>query len=533
MNSMRLRFFCFALALSCVACLTAEVRRQAPDCDLVLFSFDTESLPWHENLKLTLEHPRKFPGNPVLKPGAFDSIDGYGALLYGTVLHIDGKFRMWYIAWPQPDSSFPFDTDGYRPIAYAESTDGKHWVKPNLGLVEFRGNKSNNIVSIEPAIEPYARPDDFVAVLYDVDDPDASRRYKMAYIVEDKPRVIHSTATAVSPDGIHWKLVNKEPFTRGHFENTSLIRYNGLYYLAGQAIPPWSGEQFDGSPAGRTMRVFFSADFQHWSAARAEGFSRPNYVTKPEGHGEEAHMGAGLWNRGNVILGIYGRWHGGSIVGKTSHLDGLTMDLGLLISNDAIHYREPIPDFTLMSAGGYGDWDQYSLLQANAFCNTETETYIWYTNWDASQPWPLPALPTRVANPTPNSVGLATLPRDRFGYVQKEILALPTRGTKAPLLPRYGEILSRSILLERPARVFVNVDDVSDANRLEINLVNDAEQPLAGYSAEINECSLKGQVRWKDGKSAPAGQPFRIRVRWPEGQGNPKLYAIYVERGNT
>jgi len=30
-------------------------------------------------------------------------------------------------------------------ICYAESGDGIHWKKPNLGLHEFRGSKDNNI----------------------------------------------------------------------------------------------------------------------------------------------------------------------------------------------------------------------------------------------------------------------------------------------------------------------------------------------------------------------------------------------------
>ena len=321
--------------------------------------------------------------------------------------------------------------------------------------------------------------------------------------------MIHSTATAVSRDGLHWNLVNKEPFTRGHFENTSLIRYNGLYYMAGQAIPPWSGEQFDGSPVGRTSRVFFSQDFLHWSGARAEAFSRPNYVTQPEGRGEEAHMGAGLWNRGNVILGLYGRWHGGTVTAKRSRLDGLT---------------------NFMSPGGYGDWDQFTLLQADAYYNTATETYIWYSNADFHVPTPMPALPAHVENKTPCSVGLAILPRDRFGYVQKEIVALPARGTKAPLLPRYGEILSRSILLDQASEVYVNVDDAAPQAKLQIDLVNDTERTLPGYAADITESSFQTPIHWGGGKKAPAGQPFRIRVRWPEGGANPKLYAIYVQR---
>lgn len=45
-------------------------------------------------------------------------------------------------------------------------------------------------------------------MLYDVDHPDPARRYKMAYIVEDYVRKFPTTATAVSPDGLRWKLVN-------------------------------------------------------------------------------------------------------------------------------------------------------------------------------------------------------------------------------------------------------------------------------------------------------------------------------------
>src|SRR5207249_11190820 len=142
----------------------------------------------------------------------------------------------WYLASPRTDSRIPGDVERngwpyYRPIAYAESTDGIHWERPNLGLVEFRGAKKNNLVQIEPATEPYARPMDFVAVFYEPEDPDPGRRFKMAYIV--RIRGSCSTATAVSPDGLRWKLVNTESFTKGHFENTGLIKFDGLYYLSG------------------------------------------------------------------------------------------------------------------------------------------------------------------------------------------------------------------------------------------------------------------------------------------------------------
>ena len=249
----------------------------ASDADeLVFFSFDDQSLPWRDNLKLTLERPERYPGNPVLTAGPPGSVDTNGVLMYGTVFEDGGKLRMWYIAQPQPETKFKQDTFApHRPVAYAESSDGIHWERPNLGLVEFRGSKQNNLVSIEPADHPFAVANDFVSVLKDQTDPDPARRYKMVYIAY-LPKLKHSTSvTAVSPDGLRWRLASTDEFTKGHFENTSLIRFDGLYYVAGQNLGRAGGHLPDGLDAGRAMTAFFSPDFQHWSSGRALSFFRP------------------------------------------------------------------------------------------------------------------------------------------------------------------------------------------------------------------------------------------------------------------
>ena len=106
-------------------------------------------------------------------------------------------------------------------------------------------------------------------------------------------------------------------------------------------------------------------------------------------------MGAGLWNRGNVILGVYGRWYGETITGKPVRLGGLKMDLGLVVSNDAIHYREPVRDFLFIERGSPADWDSEALLQGNAFANVGGQTLIWYSHWYTSLAYPLPPLPAK------------------------------------------------------------------------------------------------------------------------------------------
>jgi hypothetical protein len=41
-------------------------------------------------------HPaRKFPGNPVLRPT--EPWEGGGAIVYGSVLWDEGRYRMWYL----------------------------------------------------------------------------------------------------------------------------------------------------------------------------------------------------------------------------------------------------------------------------------------------------------------------------------------------------------------------------------------------------------------------------------------------------
>ena len=54
-----------------------------------------------------------------------------------VVIKDESGYRMWYRTnYNAP----PFYT------GYAESDDGMRWTKPSLGLVEFRGEKNNNLV---------------------------------------------------------------------------------------------------------------------------------------------------------------------------------------------------------------------------------------------------------------------------------------------------------------------------------------------------------------------------------------------------
>lgn len=74
---------------------------------------------------------------PVLRP---DSLaDAKGLSIYGSVLQEGGTYRMWYQAMPATWNG----VDDMASIAYAESEDGIHWRKPNLGQVELDSQPTN------------------------------------------------------------------------------------------------------------------------------------------------------------------------------------------------------------------------------------------------------------------------------------------------------------------------------------------------------------------------------------------------------
>lgn len=495
--------------------------------DTMLFAFDDVSIPWQHNLKLTLVQAEKHPTNPVLRCGPEGSPDHGHAVLYGTVLHEGGRFRMWYLAMSQTRFDGTQAPGWWRPMCYAESADGVHWTKPELGLVEFNGNRRNNICLIEGEPQSLTLVNDFLSVLHDAADPDPARRFKCAYIAHPpyddirggmssigaKERRVAAFVCATSADGLKWKIVGDRPANAQgeRFEVTSLYRFGDFYYATGQLISPWTWRP-DGSDAGRVMLAYRSPDFITWSKAKAFAFARPGQLTNPAMIGQQTHMGAGLWNRGNVLVGLYGMWQDGPKEKPkgSSHLWGTRIDLGLVVSNDGIHFREPVPDFKVIARGNEGEWDSIALLQGHAFANVGDQTMLWYSHWDTGG---------GLKN---MEIGLATLRRDGFGFLSRK-----EDDSEAHCITRTIDAL------DHDARLLVNADAVTADAPLLIELVDHLDRPLPGYSgpeaARVAQAGTRQEVAWPKAKSSrlPHNVRFAIKATFP-GNSNAKLFALSI-----
>lgn len=494
--------------------------------EAVFFAFDDHAIPWRDNLEFTPVQATKHPANPVLRRGPKGAPDHGHAILYGSVMHINGKFRMWYLGMFETEVKSGQAPGWWRPMCYAESEDGILWTKPQLNLVEFNGNTKNNICLIKSEVPALAKVNDFLTVLYEPHDPDPQRRYKCVYIahppfgdvrggrskIGPDERRWGAFISATSADGLTWNVVGDRPMNAGgeRFEVSGLYRFGNFYYANGQLISPWTW-RMDGSDIGRVMLSYRSSDFDHWSRAKALSFARPGQLTATPVPGQQTHMGAGFWNRGNVLVGLYGMWQDAEkkpADGKYWN-EGVSIDLGLIVSNDGIHFREPVPDHKVIPRGTKGEWDDIALLQGHAFANVGDQTMMWYSHWDTG------------GKLKDMEIGLATMRRDGFGFLSRKVPDSAAHFVTAPFETQ-GEL-----------KLFMNVEGVTTAAPLTIELLDENDKPLPEFSganaAHISKPDTRSPVIWPAQKNGllPDQRKIAVRVNYPD-QGEPKIFAVYV-----
>lgn len=496
---------------------------------VTLFAFDEVSIPFKQNLKLDMRTPARHPANPVLQRGGPESPDSWAVQFYGSVIREGDTFRMWYVAAGEDRLDKRIPRSAPWRVAYAESQDGLLWTKPNLGLVEYGGNRNNNLVRMDPHIGTLN-----VKVLDDPEDPNPERRYKMgAHVWFPKNDVrLGTLAPYASPDGLNWKLlVAGEPVGAElqpenlvlpplHFEPVGgLYRWDGLFYLSGQ-----NAIIADRPYHGRVVREFISPDFVNWTAASAIGFVRPQQhdLLGPgrSREGEQNHEGVSVWNRRNVLLGISGIWHG------AKEWDGVSIDLGFVLSNNGVHFRQPLHEWTFLERGKDGAWDQGGLLQGQGFENVGNETFIYYGAWDPRH-W--------QGSPPRGGVGIVMLPRDRFGSLTVDET---TKGSGDYQMPHIlSDFLTKAIDLKPgdPHRFYVNAEGLGKDANLKIELLTHNAIPIPEYAgknaATVTANGFQTPIQWGDVVQAE-NLPDRVRIKATFAGSEAKqirFHAMYID----
>lgn len=486
-----------------------------------LFAFDRHAIPYTQNLKLLMQQPRKHEANPVLPRGQPGTPDAHGVQFYGSIIQDEGKYRMWYIAFDD-DTKNPHPSTRWR-AAYAESIDGVHWSRPHLNLVDYRGNKNNNLLDMGGQEWGFVN----LKVIRDWDEPDPNRRYKMTtHVYYRHTRRLGTLLTWFSKDGFRWQPVKPVTPKQGelsakdllipgfHFEPCGgLYKWQGQYFIMGQNALPGSHHY-----QGRVCRLYRSHDFLNWQSTHNVSFTR---ITQEQWlgpgrslEGEQCHEGISVWNRHSLLMGIYGQWHG------AKDWKDITIDLGFVISHDGLFFHEPRAEWCLLKHGDIGSWDQSGLLQGQGFQNIGDSTFIYYGSWDPT---------VTGGKETPRGgVGIAFLPRDRFGYL---CFDGSNEGPGDYQLPQTeAELVTSTQKINHP-EFYLNAEGLHSEARVRVELLDSQEKPIRHYSGAeallVKQSGFQVPLIWPQSSGLPEQIRFRLSFEGKE-RSSIKLSAIYI-----
>ena len=142
-------------------------------------------------------HGMQIVANPPVKKGIVLEADrpweDFRLTSYFTVVQDGDLCRMYYSCFDKDQWHTPRAWEDHAYLCYAESKDGIHWTKPDLGIVEFQGSRANNIllrsvVDGTVFIDPQAPPE---------------KRYKLLHTIGPHQGGLRVSTSA---DGIHFEI---------------------------------------------------------------------------------------------------------------------------------------------------------------------------------------------------------------------------------------------------------------------------------------------------------------------------------------
>jgi hypothetical protein len=173
------------------------------------------------------------------------------------------------------------------------------------------------------------------------------------------------------------------------------------------------------------------------------------------------------------------------------------------VSNDGIHFREPVPGFKVITRGEPGAWDDTALLQGHAFVNDGDRTMIWYSHWDTS------------GGMKTMDIGLATLRRDGFGHLSR------MKDTND------AHFITETFTARKNSALSINVDGITPDTPLTVELLDHRDQPVAGFAVTLATNGTHQPIIWPNGAALPTGGRFAIKVTYPANS-DARVFALYI-----
>ena len=408
-----------------------------------------------------------------------------------------GRFRMWYRAYGMGTSKFPpygwVELDGHlrgvgkvSNYCYAESDDGIHWEKPNLGLVEWRGSKDNNMVPGwgDRILDPL--------------DPAPERRYKIFSCgpEEKERRLIESQGGCVAT---------------GHYVSFSGDGFGGTEPVL---ILPDCGDahSFMYDPQLERPWVCFTRPPDYWSrherriVARLDSkdlvnWSTPEEILIPDLSDDEDVQFYTLYAfpYQSAYLGFVLRLH--------SYRD--LLDVEVISSRDSKTWRRDPRRPAFMSPGAAGSWNSaWVAMSHNPPVDVFGDLYLFYEGRNGAH---------IAITPGPRSeIGLAITYEDRFA-------SLSAGTVEGHIVTKPFTCPGGTLVLNANAFAMMGKDWCSCAfpsGRVSCEVLDGTGAAIPGYDRENcmefrRNCPKGGAFTWKERQNLEAlkGKTVKLKFR--------------------
>ena len=427
-----------------------------------------------DGVRLMLHRPRD--EGPVLR---FDKPWEGLFCAYCTVIKDGATYRLYYRGRPtvRPDEV----------TCYAESTDGIHWTKPELGLFEVNGTKQNNVILAQKKGATH----NFTPFLDTRPDVAAEQRFKAV----GGTQAGGGLWAFVSADGIRWRQLQAEPI----LPNETLSSFQ--YFLDSQNVAFWSPSEekylcyFRVTPDGiRRIARTESEDFTHWSEPVLMEYRRPGGEAPLEHlYTNQTHP---YFRAPQLYLAIAARFMPGrkvltaeqaKAIGVNPKYFGDTSDAVLMSSRGGKFYDRTFLSAFIRPGIGPQNWVSRTNYPALNVVPTGPHEMSIYVNQDYAQP---------TAHLRRYAMRLDGFASARAEYEGGELITRPFTFTGGQLTINFA---------------------TSAAGDIRVEIQDAAGKPLPGFALADAREQLGNEIRrvvsWKNGDdvSSLAGQPIRLQ----------------------
>ena len=409
-----------------------------------------------------------------------------GVTLYGSVIYDGKKFRMWYEPAPGAFTKYPFWS-----VGYAESKDGIHWRKPNLGIVKsVDGSLKNNLTSLfghspsvidlGPKAESEKRYRAVSAGTYMVK-AGSQGVYKPRWPKDEKGRKIHGYYTHYSSDGFNWHYYKRTP-SLPYMSDTAYFVYDKprQRFLGMVKLEPRVGFR-----DRRSVCITTSKDFIHWENPRIVLIpdEEDDRIAREKGFAFAEFYGMGLFPTRDFIVGILEVFY--TTKGLFPSQDpGMRLgyrgkiEIQLTYSYDGYLWRRVPGRKTFIPWGRKGEWNDGGVYGRTSEVEVRDEVFIYFSGYKGDH-----------ASSHDCAIGLAKIKRDRWA-------SLSATG-KGFVDVYHGKIAGKELYLNAKARGSIRVEVLQGLRNPEVIQGFERESCIPFKGDEI-----RYPVQWKKRKIA-------------------------------